>query len=147
MDYQAFDLLGDPVDPNRGGRGRPRHVATEEKRRLVVQLCAFEYSLEQIAAALSITEPTLRKHYRRQLIEKAKARMRVEGKLLSALMTEVEAGNVAAIDKYYRRLDRLDMKAPPAAREEPLGKKAAANLAARTAHEGNKWQDLLTRPN
>lgn len=126
-----FDLLGDPVPEGFGRRGRPPHTPTDEKRRLVVQLLAFDWSPERIAASLNITPPTLRKHYFSQLKLREEARARVEAKLLSKLMAEAEAGNVSAIDKYFKRLDRHDMRllADAAAkrgnpqRSKPLGKK------------------------
>lgn len=146
---QEFDLLGDPIPEGFGKRGRPPHRVTDEKRRLVIQLCAFGWSIERIAAALSITPPTLRKNYLRELKVKEEARARVEGKLLSALMKEVEAGNVTAIDKYFKRLDKLDQAVladrirnaglePKAPKPEKLGKKekrqrAADNVAGKFA--------------
>jgi hypothetical protein len=84
---------------------------TDEKRRLVIQLQAFGWSLERIAAALSITPPTLRKNYFRELKAKAEARARVEAKLVGELMKLAEGGNVQAIDKYLKRLDRFDADA------------------------------------
>jgi len=105
-----FDLLGDPIPEGFGRRGRPAHVPSDEKRRLVIQLLAFEWSPERISAALSITPPTLRKHYFRELQFKAEARARVEARLLSSLMNEAEAGNVSAVDKYFKRLDKHDLK-------------------------------------
>lgn len=107
---QFFDLLGDPIPEGWGKRGRPAHVATDEKRRLVKQLLAFEWTLERIAAALSITPPTLRKNYFRELKFKAEARARVEAKLLDALMAQVEAGNVAAMKEYNRLLEKHDLR-------------------------------------
>ncbi|QMV00153.1 hypothetical protein GHV40_01020 [Devosia sp. D6-9] len=107
---ETLDLLGDPIPDGFGKRGRPEHRVTDEKRRLVMQLQAFDWSDTKIAAALSITPPTLRKHYFRELKAKAEARARVEGKLLASLMDQAEAGNVTAIDKYFKRLDRHDLK-------------------------------------
>lgn len=136
-----FDLLGDPVPEGFGKRGRPPHRVTDEKRRLVIQLCAFGWTIERIAAALAITPPTLRKNYLRELKVREEARARVEGALLNALMKEVDAGNVTAIDKYFKRLDRIDQAVladrirnaghePQAPRAEKLGKKEKRQLAA-----------------
>ena len=44
-----FDLLGDPIPEGFGKRGRPVHTPTVEKRRLVIQLMAFDWSVEQIS--------------------------------------------------------------------------------------------------
>ncbi len=106
---EDFDLLGDPIPEGFGRRGRPAHVPSDEKRRLVIQLLAFDWSPERISAALSITPPTLRKHYFRELKVKVEARARVEARLLASLMTEAEAGNVSAIEKYFKRLDKSDL--------------------------------------
>lgn len=140
---ESLDLLGDPIPEGFGKRGRPAHVPTDEKRRLVIQLLAFDWSPERISAALCITPPTLRKHYFRQLAAKAEARSRVEGRLLAALMAEAEAGNVAAIDKYFKRFDRHDLAhvAKPE-REEKLGKKEMARRDAK-ASTPSSWGELL----
>ncbi len=138
MEYPDFDLLGDPIPEGFGKRGRPPHVATEEKRKLVMQLLAFDWSLEKIAAALSITPPTLRKNYFRELKAKAEARARVEAKCINALMGQVDAGNVSAIDKYFKRLEKHDQKATAErvanrgqqSGKRPLGKKEARKQAA-----------------
>ncbi|WP_137387978.1 helix-turn-helix domain-containing protein [Rhodoligotrophos defluvii] len=141
-----FDLLGDPIPENWGKRGRPPHMATAEKRRLVIQLLAFDWSLEKIAAALNCSPPTLRKNYFRELKARAEARARVEAKLLNALMCQAEAGNVTAIDKYFKRLDRNDLDRLPrvkAPKPPKLGKKEAAMRDAHTAHEHTAWGELL----
>jgi hypothetical protein len=106
---ENLDLLGDPIPEGHGKRGRPPHLVTDEKRRLVIQLLAFGWSTERISAALAITPPTLRKNYFRELKAKAEARARVEGKLLGALMDLAMAGNVQAISKYLNRLERHDL--------------------------------------
>jgi len=106
---EEFDLLGDPIPAGFGRRGRPPHLVTDEKRKLVIMLQAFDWSTERIAAALSITAPTLRKNYFRELRVRAEARARTEAMLIGALAREAAAGNVSAIDKYFKRLDRHDL--------------------------------------
>lgn len=112
-------------------------------------LAAFDKNEEQIAAALSITPPTLRKHYFRELRSRLEARQRLEGKLLSALVKEVDAGNVSAVDKLFKRLDRHDlatgMAIRPAREAKPpkKGKKEEAIENAHNAHEGSQWANLL----
>jgi transposase-like protein len=143
-----FDLLGDPIPEGFGKRGRPVHTPTEEKRKLVMQLLAFDWSLEQIAAALSITPPTLRKHYFRELKARAEARFKVEAQLISALWAEVEVRNVSAIDKYYKRFEKHDARVPKSAqgkapKAQPLGKKEEADRLAKTAHENSSWGQLV----
>lgn len=134
-----IDLLGDPIPEGFGRRGRPPHIATLENRRKVMVLAAFDKNEEQIAAALSITPPTLRKHYFRELRARLEARHRLEGKLLLQLLTEAEKGNVGAIDKLWKRLEKHDLqllsgRVAERGRAEPkpakLGKKAQQQQAA-----------------
>ncbi|WP_196258580.1 sigma-70 region 4 domain-containing protein [Pelagibacterium limicola] len=106
---QDFDLLGDPIPEGFGKRGRPPHVPTEEKRKIVMMLQAFDWSIERIAAALSITPPTLRKNYFRELKVREEARARVEALTMGSLLTQVEEGNVAAIKEMVRLFDKHDL--------------------------------------
>lgn len=46
---------------------RPKHKPTSAKRRLVERAVAGGMTQEQVAHALDISEPTLRKHYRAEL--------------------------------------------------------------------------------
>lgn len=141
--FPPLDLLGDPVPEGFGKRGRPAHVVSDEKRKLVIMLQAFDWKDEKIAAALGITPPTLRKHYFRELKARAEARARVEAKLIDSLMAEVGAGNVSAIDKMFKRLDRLDLARLPKVEKEPkLGKKETAKREAREA-PGSSWGELI----
>lgn len=156
MDWQDFDLLGDPIPAGFGGRGRPPHVANDEKARIIMVLAALGKTKGQIAEALGVTQPTLNKHYfskaSRYRLRVKEARQRVEAKLLAKLYAGAEEGNVAAIKALWDRLDKADLKAAqmtaaqapaPQAAQEKLGKKAAATLAAHTAHEATTWADLL----
>ncbi len=106
----SFDLLGDPIPEGFGKRGRPPHLVTDEKRRLVIMLQAFDWSLERIAAALSCSPPTLRKNYFRELKAREESRARLEAMALGALGAEAAEGNVSAIDKLLKRLDKHDLK-------------------------------------
>lgn len=112
-------------------------------------LAAFDKNEEQIAAALSITPPTLRKHYFRELRCRLEARQRLEGKLLVSLLNQVDDGNVSAIDKFFKRLERHDLatgamvRPARSVREPKKGKKEAAVETAQSAHEGSPWANLL----
>jgi predicted transcriptional regulator len=133
-----FDLFGDPLPDDHRGRGRPPHVPTLESRQKCVLLAAVGKTPDQIAAALSITAKTLRKHYSRELREHEAAKLKVEGKLLVGLVREVDKGNVAANKELAKRLDKAGLqeladrvsgrKKPDKA--APLGKKEAAKVAA-----------------
>jgi len=149
MSAWDLDLLGDPIPEGHGRRGRPAHIPTDENRRKVIILAAFDKNEEQIAAALSISPPTLRKHYLRELRSRLEARQRLEGKLLTALVAEVDKGNVSAIDKMFKRLDRHDLatghfaQAPREKKKPKLGKKEQAVVDAADASKEGKWGSLL----
>lgn len=135
-----FDLFGDPVPDNHRGRGRPPHVPTFESRQKCVLLAAVGRSPDEIAAALSITAKTLRKHYSRELREHDHARLKLEGKLLSALVREVDKGNVSANKELNKRVEKAHLQGVSErvasrgsvrpAKAEKLGKKEAAKAAA-----------------
>ncbi len=145
--HEILDLLGDPIPEGFGKRGRPEHRVTEEKRKLVMQLQAFAWSQERIAAALSITPPTLRKNYFRELRAKLEARARVEAALLGRLFAEADAGSVSAIEKYLKRLDKADLGAVVTSIRKPtkLGKKDQARADARAPATGTALGDLIAR--
>lgn len=136
-----FDLFGDPLPDGHRGRGRPPHVPTLESRQKCVLLAAVGKSPDEIAAALSITAKTLRKHYSRELREHDAAKLKVEGKLLVGLVREVDKGNVAANKELAKRLDKAGLKElsermgnrKPPEKSVPLGKKAQAKLDAKEA--------------
>ncbi|NYT43117.1 hypothetical protein HZY97_20245 [Sphingomonas sp. R-74633] len=136
-----FDLLGDPMPDGQRGRGRPPHVPTLESRQKCVLLAAVGKSPDEIAAALSITAKTLRKHYSRELREHEAAKLKVEGKLLVGLVREVDKGNVSANKELAKRLDKAGLKAlaekvggrAAPQKAAPLGKKEAAQIAANEA--------------
>lgn len=93
---------------------------------------------DEIAAALSITAKTLRKHYSRELRDHDAARLKLEGKLLHALVREVDKGSVAANKELNKRLEKVGLQEVSdrvANRRQPepmekLGKKEAAKVAA-----------------
>lgn len=139
MDDRYFDLLGDEVPPEHTGRGRPPHVVTHEKRLKVMLLLALEKTEDEVAAAIGISGPTLRKHYFRQLKVRGDARLRLDGEIMAALAREAAGGNVGALKALTAMLDKHDQvklaktvsnrqsaqPAPP-----PLGKKEKAKAAA-----------------
>jgi hypothetical protein len=158
---QTFDLLGDPVPEGWGRRGRPPHVVTDDNRRKVLLLLAFDYTDAMLARALRITRPTLRKHYFRELRARDEALPALEASTLAALFKGVQDGNASAIRMMLERLDRRRLELAGATfgtgvgadaeddedEDGKLGKKRRAALDARTAHEGTSWGDLLpTKP-
>lgn len=118
----------------------------------------------QIAMALGLSVPTLRKHYFSELKRADAAAYRLEAAILSGLAREAENGSVAAM----RELDRLRQRAKieladrlargeagtePAQPQKsaPKGKKEQALDAAQSAGAGDPlWADVLpgiTKPN
>jgi len=153
---EVFDLFGDPVPANWGGRGRPEHIPTQQNRNRVSMLVALGWSNPRIAAALYVTLPTLRKHYFSELKFRAVARDRLEAGIAMKLWEGVQAGSVPAIKEFRSFMDRNDrmeiersMGANPAAgengaRPDRVGKKVAdrqraidadADLMAELEHE------------
>jgi len=137
-----FDLLGDEIPPEHTGRGRPPHVVTDEKRLKVMLLLALEKTEDQIAAAIGITAPTLRKHYFRLLKVRDDARLRLDGEIIATLAREAAGGNVGALKELNRLLDKHDHaklskamttrqgQAPAASQPVPMGKKEKAKADA-----------------
>jgi hypothetical protein len=119
---------------------------------------ALEWSDQRIANALSITVPTLRKHYFRELKVREEARDRVDGMRVEMLWHSMREGNVAAMKEYSRLAEAVDRAgaqkrfeegAEEDEVEERLGKKERANLEAQTAGLGTGWGDDLlgSKPN
>lgn len=106
LGWFPFDLLGQPVPPNKGQVGRPQHAATAENLEIAIGLYAEGHSDADVAAALGISVPTLRaKYFSSPELKKLRrhARMVVKGKAVHALFKAIEAGKVGAIDKVLRR--------------------------------------------
>lgn len=146
-DYQELDLLGDPVPPNFGGRGRPQHVPTPMSWLKVNAMWAFGFSNDECASALGISGPTFRKWYFRKSLHKAaraEAMLRLKAERFGKLIELMRADNVPAIKELGRLIEREELRLkPPAPKEEKLGKKEAAVLAAPSAHEGTSWESIL----
>lgn len=139
-----YDLLGDPIPPNWGKRGRPPHVPTEGNRNKVMLLLAQGWPDIRIAGALGITLPTLKKHYFSILKAREVARDRVEAIGLLSLWSMGRAGNVAAMKEYFRRHDAAlgDIFDDDVERErKKVGKKEQARLEAESPPDD--WDALL----
>jgi hypothetical protein len=122
------------------------HKPTDALRKRVAIAAGGGMLHEDIALAIGVTPPTLRKHYANELSVGAhKRRMDV----LEAAYDGAVAGKVAAQRLYLSVMPGsaapdLDDEPDPVAK--PLGKKAEANEVAKTAHAGTDWEDLLNRP-
>jgi hypothetical protein len=143
------DLFGDPVPASRGKKGRPPHVPTAEFRRFVQLALACGQGEEEIAAAMRITKPTLRRHYFHELSGKTSARLRLDMKNMAAIVAQVEAGNVSAMSLLEKKLERISQRELAAGRTAPapkppkLGKKEQALVEAHRAGEDTAWERLL----
>ena len=131
---EAKDLFGEPLRPAPSKRGRRRlRFPAEVYENVEVLAAAGNLSQEEIADAIGVSEPTLRKYFRKEL-DHARSRQRAEA--LECLARGMRKGNVSAAKAYLAELDRqgaaiaLNQRrhAPP-----PQGKKAAAKADADAA--------------
>lgn len=143
-----------------GAGGRKRYEASERDREKVAVLVASGMTVEDIARAMSITEPTLRRHYRAELETGA---LRKRGEMLMALNRAALKGNVAALREALAIMDRATLEglqdrlrgkvpgkaadapaAPaPASSSEPVGKKMQADLDAHSVVTKGPWGELI----
>jgi hypothetical protein len=126
-----FDLFGLPMRKRREGRGRPEHEWTKENSNKINLLMAVGHEIKDIAAAIGVSVPTLRKHYFSELEGLRVAALRLTMHQLFRLNREAEGGNVAAEKALLAFTDRERTKiasAKVASRskqpEAPKGKKA-----------------------
>lgn len=87
------DLWGDPWTPEPDPRGRKRHKRCVQIAENVAVLRASGLTVEQIAARLVLSEPTLRKYYFRELDSGAAL---AEAVLTEAMWRKARDGNVSA---------------------------------------------------
>jgi DNA-binding transcriptional MerR regulator len=151
----------------RGAGGRKSYRPTDRDREKVEVLVAAGMNVDDIARAMSIAEPTLRKHYGRELETGA---LRKRGEMLVALNRAALKGNVAAVKEALAIMDRADLAtlqdqvrgkgktdkgdqasagdsspaSPPAS--EALGKKVQAELDAHGVVTQGPWSALIRNP-
>ena len=154
---EVLDLFGDPVPSNWGERGRPEHVPTQQNRNRVSLLVALGWTNVRIAAALFVTQPTLRKHYFSELKFREVARDRLVAQIGVKLLDGVNEGNVSAIREFQKYLERNDLMQYGQTRQpqkgadaksskaEKVGKKAAALAAAHQPDAGTPLGELMMR--
>ncbi len=156
---ENFNLFGWDDDFVPKGRGRPPHTPTRESRNKVMLLLAMNRTSAEIASALNVTEPTLRKYYFSELRSKEEARFRVEGQILLRLYEQSEAGNVGALKElgrklsdavladgsFQRRAQANSGRQPE--RQQKLGKKEAALKAAETPNIDTPLGQLMAQRN
>ena len=112
-------------------RGRPQFQPTPEQRSQCAILAAGRMSEENIAAALGVSRPTLRKHFADELTTGAAQR---NAAVVVQLYRAAMDGNVAAL--------RLWLARPADQQAEALGRKAQREADAADPPPG-AWADLL----
>lgn len=146
-DKPDLDLFGQPVGQIRERWGRPSFAKSKENQELVALLRAAGWTQARIAAYLGCDEKTLRKHFSRELEHGSDL---IEGMALEVTLKRMRLGNSVATGRILDMVDRKGRPAvphpgprPAAEKDEPVGKKEAANRAAQTAHEGTGWGTIL----
>jgi hypothetical protein len=122
-------------------RGRPEHVRTRRNASLAALLFAMGRDVAEVAKALGITQPTLRKHYFSEVQQRDVMLLKLEGDVLLKLFEAAETGNVGAMKELMARADKAGLqllagsvtkrgkKAEPKAK--PVGKKEEQAAAAK----------------
>lgn len=146
-DIPAPGLWDWTPQPRTRGAGRPEHQPTKETTRRVISLLALNHSAKEVALAIGISVPTLRKKYFSDPRIRA-ARLVLKGELMAALVNAaVDGGNVAANDKLWKRIEKAAIEQLPKsmkpAKAPKLGKKQQRNVDASAAHKESSWGDLV----
>ena len=141
--FDAFDLFGKAVQPIKDPRGRPAYAKTEENQLLVMSLSAASWTHNEIAIYMQCDAKTLRKYYSRELDHGA---LFIDGMAMQVIVKKMRSGNLSAAKRVQEiaqlkprpgRTPIVEPKKPVA----PLGKKAAAELAAGDVPAG--WSNIL----
>jgi hypothetical protein len=149
---ENLDLLGWPI-PEPRDAGRPEHVPTDENRNKIMMMLVFKKTNAEIAKAVGLSQPTLRKHYLQQLDQRKVARLQLDATRWAATYAKVLAGDMQAIKELGKMLeahDRAELAANFGAdthqrreRKPKLGKKEVAKVEAETAGLDTEWGDDL----
>lgn len=149
---ENLDLLGWPI-PEPRDAGRPEHQPTDENRNKIMMLLVFGKSNAEIAKAIGVSQPTLRKHYLQQLEQRKVARLQLDATRWSVLYAKILAGDIGAVKELGKMLeahDRVELAnsfgAPQRERKpkvEKLGKKEIAQMEAENAGADSDWGDDL----
>lgn len=130
------------MDKNRGGR--PSFEASAKDREAVKLMAGHNIAQEKIALALGITEKTLRKHFKKELLIAA---AQVEAQLVSNLfaLAKGKDGTAFRANEFLLncRFGWSRYAPPPIHREPELGKKEQLDRVAQTGHENTGWGDLI----
>lgn len=142
-DWPATDLLGDPFQPPRDPRGRPKYRVKKENRELVATLVADGWKQERIARHLGIDPKTLREYFPSEL--SAGADM-VRAAIVAEYWKLARAGKLGALHALKEMAEAGQVHVPPPredrpAKPEPLGKKEKLDQDAKDPPKG--WGDIL----
>jgi heme exporter protein D len=103
------DLFGCPVLVREAKRGRPEHQRTPGNAKRVSMLFAMGRDVADVALALGVSQPTLRKHYFSE-VEQRKAMLdRLEADQLAKLFDQSAGGSTAATKALLDRCDDARM--------------------------------------
>jgi hypothetical protein len=126
---------------NKGGR--PPHEPTAQTRLMVEMMSAFGIPQDDIARVIGITSRTLRFHYFQEIdLGLLKANAKVAMNLFQIACRDNREGLDAA--KFWLRMRAGWKDAAATAPDGEFGKKAAADINAKTAHQGTEWDGLVT---
>lgn len=130
-------------------RGRPTFTPTAKMREDVAIWKAGGMSDDNIARVLGIDSDTMKKHFAEELATHWAKKV---AKVISARFKAAIKGNVTAQTKFLETARAVSGEATigapesPAKRRErivPIGKKEAADEAAKTAGQGTEWEEDL----
>jgi len=141
------DLFGCPVLVREAKRGRPEHSRTPENAKRVSMLFAMGRDVADVALAMGVSQPTLRKHYFSEVAQRKALLDRLEADQLAKLFDQSEKGSTAATKALLDRCDdarsarfaaAVIKDRRPADKPAPKGKKeqqreAAGNVGGRFA--------------
>ena len=133
-----------PPSPASAARGRPSYSPSEKDRRIAEALSGWAIPQERIASVIGVSPKTLRKHFGPELeVGSAKLEAQLAQNLLRIASGQDRQALIATMFALKSRFGWVEAVAPSEPRERPLGKKEAAQLAAKRAGEGSHWGDLL----
>src|SRR6185436_19786451 len=121
--------------------GRPSFQPTQSQSQMVEAMAGCGIPQTDIAAVVGIAAKTLRKHFRAELdTGHIKANAKVAGNLYRIATGNGREAVTAAIFWLKVRARWCD---PVPARQYPLGRKEARQIAASRGAIGTEWEDLL----
>lgn len=128
------------------GPGRPAYEPSDRDRAQVKALAAMGATMFEISLVMSLSEPTIRKHFH---LEITTGGIEANAKVAQSLFRQATAADkpnvTAAIFWLKSRAGWNDGSRAPSDYEPP-GKKAVAQEEAKSAAAGTEWEDVLRAP-